>query len=123
MTQQCRLESIEAIRPEVLVVGDPAVGFGQRGGFDAAAMGAPHDRAFQEPGALEHLYVLGGGGEGHVEGLGEFTDAALSRRKAPQHRATGGVGQSVKHPVKTGFLEFNHMVEYIYSKQFIQPNS
>ena len=48
VTQQGGLEGVEAAGPEALVVGDPAVGFGERAGLDATGWCAPLDGAAAE---------------------------------------------------------------------------
>ena len=62
----------------------------------------PHDAAADQFGALQHAHVLGGGGEGHLEGRGELAEVALADRKLANDRAPGGVGEGVEHEVEPG---------------------
>lgn len=72
----------------------------------------PGDAATHERGPFQHAHVLGGGGEGHPEGRGEFAEIALPAGELPDDRAAGGVGQGVEDAVKPWGAIYYHMVYY-----------
>ncbi len=63
---------------------------------------AAFDAAAHEPGVFEHADVLGRGGEGHLQGLGEFTQVSLALREGADHRPPGRVGKGVEDAVEEG---------------------
>jgi len=73
-------------------------------------MYAAFDPAPHQPGFLQRFDVLGGPGEGHVEGGGELADTALTSGEALENGPPGGIRQRVKHGVQMCALLFNHMV-------------
>ena len=77
-------------------------------------MDAAVDFAPQEPGGLQHAEMLGNGGEGNVEGRGEFGDGGLALRQARENGAAGGIGQGPEGGVERGVAGgggiVNHMV-------------
>ena len=59
-------------------------------------MGAPAHLAADQPGVLQRLDVLRGGGERHGEGLGELADGALAVGEFAQHPPARGVAEGVE---------------------------
>ena len=86
-------------------------------------MRAALDGTAQQSRLLQHLHVLGGGGEGHVEGLGQLAHGARAAGQPPQHGPAGGIAQRAEHTIKRGGLLFNHTVEHRVCNQIIQPKS
>jgi hypothetical protein len=73
-------------------------------------MRATLDPPPHQSGLLQRLDVLGGAGESHVEGEGEFTDAALALGEALKNGAPRRVRQRVKDGIQICDLMFNHVV-------------
>ena len=72
---------------------EPFCGFGEGLGFEAAraALGVP--ATGDEARALEDFEVLGDGGLGHGEGLGEFVNGGFAGGEAGVVGAAGRVGE------------------------------
>src|SRR5688572_1188200 len=90
------LEPIEAVLPQAAVVLEPVVRVPERAWLEAARAplcGAP---ARDETGALQHLEMLGDGGEADVEGLRQLRHRRLPQRQPRQDRPPGRVGQRRK---------------------------
>ena len=120
MLQQGALERVETAGPEVLVMGDPAVGLGERPRLDAAAVRAALDGAAEQPRRLQNLHMLGRGRERHVERLGQFSHRPLGTAETAQHGAASGIGQGLEYAIE---ILFNHVVEYKPARRVIQPLS
>jgi hypothetical protein len=88
---------------------DPGSGVFHGPGSETAAMDAAVDFAMEEAGGLEHAKVLGDGGQGNVEGRGEFGDGGLSLGEAGEDRAASGVGEGTEGGVERGRI-VNHTV-------------
>ena len=78
--------------------------------------------AGQESGVLEHAQVLGHGGKGHREGVGELGHRGLPEGQARQDRPTGRVRESGKGGVE-GFGIINHLVKYYRSAGLVSRGS
>src|SRR5437868_718101 len=97
-----RVQCFEAGLPVPAELLGPEHRFLQRRGVEAAEMLPPLDAATDEFGPLQHAHVLGGGGESHSEGRGEFAEVALSAGELPDDRAAGGVRQGVEDEIQPG---------------------
>src|SRR5882724_1304902 len=87
------LQLVEALLPVAAVVFDPVGDVFQRIGLQPARTPLRLAAALDEPGALEHLQVLGDGGQAHVEGLGDLHHRGLARGEAREDRSPGGIGE------------------------------
>ena len=112
VTQQCGFKIIEAGRPEALIVGKPAVGFGQWPRLNATTMRAAFDCPAEKTRLFQHFHVLGRCCEGHVEWLGKLAHAVLAISQLAQHSATSGVGERMEHAIESRGIIFNHIIEY-----------
>lgn len=113
-------EFIEAAGPELLVFGEPLVRGGEGRGFEAAEVCSSAAGAAEETGVLEGLEVLGGGGQRHVERLGELGDGALTGGEGAEDAPARGVGECPEDAVEAGGM-FNHVVEYTRGGRDGQP--
>jgi hypothetical protein len=68
------------------------------------------DFAAKEASRFEDAKMFGDGGEGNVEGLGEFGDGGFALRETCEDGATGGVGEGTEGAVQSGGGIVNHMV-------------
>ncbi len=93
MAGEIDAEAIEAVAPLGVSAAEPVVHREQaldlKSSRSALALAGPIDEA----GRLQHLEVLGDGGLGQREGLGEFGDASLAGCEAFEDRPAGGVGK------------------------------
>src|SRR5258706_16346987 len=87
------LQLVEALLPVAAVVLDPVGNALERVGLEPARSPLRFAAALDQPRALEHLEVLGHGGQAHVEGLCELEHRGFPRGKACEDRAPGGVGE------------------------------
>ena len=88
------VEEVEAAFPEPAVVLQPVGGALQRSALEsrgAQLRGAP---ARDQPGALQHLEVLGDRLEADRERLGQLVDRGLALREPREDRAARGIGES-----------------------------
>lgn len=65
-------------------------------------MCSPTHLALDQARSLEHLDVLGGGGERHCERLGKLTYRAFSVRKVMDHPSARGIAKGVEDLVQLG---------------------
>jgi len=63
----------------------------------AAAHFAP-----DQPGVLQRLDVLGGGGKRHGEGFRQLAHRSLAAREVAKHAPAGGIAKGVKDRVHLG---------------------
>src|SRR5688500_7232643 len=75
---QVFVQTVEALLPELAVVGEPVVDLFQRPGIEAARPPLGLAPAGDESRALEHFQVLGDRGHAHVEGLGKLRHRAFA---------------------------------------------
>lgn len=115
------VERIQSRIPELLVVAQPRLAFGERLRLQVAEMGAPPDLPRHQPGALQHLDVLGGRRERDMEGGCQFAHAARLPTEAAQHAPAGAVGEGVEDGIEPGGFMFNHVVEYWSLPENYQP--
>src|SRR5581483_4296559 len=90
---QIGVEAVEALLPEPAIALEPFVDFLERQRLDAAGPPLRLAAAADQPGALEHLEMLGDGGAADVEWRGELGDRGLPQRQAGEDRPARGVGQ------------------------------
>ena len=83
-----------------------------RPGIEREHVVASHDRAPQQPGALEHADVLGDGIERDGEIASDVRDACVGVGEPREDGATRGIAQGVENAVEPGRLIFTHMGEY-----------
>ena len=114
------LQGLQALGPVALVEVEPGGGGSERQGDQAAHVLTAGDRLLDQADPLEDLYMFGGGGQRHGEGLGQLADGQLAFGQAAEHGAAGSVGQSVKDRIEVRRL-FNHMVEVIRNGMNCQP--
>ena len=76
----------------------------QRTGVEAAQMGAPAHLAADQPGPLQRLDVLGGGGERDRERLCELPDGPLAIGEVAQHAPARGIAEGVEDGIQVGRL-------------------
>jgi hypothetical protein len=107
-----RVQCFEAGLPVPAELLGPQRHFLERRCAQAAEVLPPDDAAADEFGPLQHAHVLGGGGEGHSKGRGEFAEVAFPDGELPDDRAAGGVGQGVKDDIQSGRSIYYHMVYY-----------
>src|SRR5690349_14638371 len=86
-------QAVEALFPEPAVLSDPIRDLPQRLRVEAAGPPLRPPALRDQAGALQHLEVLGHGGQGHVERLGELLDRGLARGEPREDRAAGRVGE------------------------------
>ena len=94
------VEGIQTLGPEAFVEAQPLMGTGERSGFEAAQMGAAAHLATDQPGILQRLDVLGGGGERDREGFRELAYRPLALGKIVEHPPTGCVAESMKDGIQ-----------------------
>jgi len=70
------------------------------------------DLALEEAGGFEHAEMLGDGGEGKGERLGELGDGGFALGEAGENGAAGGVGEGGEGGIERGRRIVNHMVYY-----------
>src|SRR5215831_14734908 len=87
------VQPAEALLPMLPVELDPVGHALQRVRLQPAGAPLRLAAALDQPGALEHLQVLGHGGEAHIEGLGDLEHRGLARGEAREDRAPGRVGE------------------------------
>src|SRR5215470_10769490 len=90
---QIVVEAIEALLPKAAIVREPVVDVLQPVRLDPARAPLRFAAARDQAGALQHLEVLGDGGQADVEGLGELGDRGLAEREAGQDRPAGRIGE------------------------------
>ena len=90
---QVPFESVHVGGPKTAVILDPTGRLLERGGFQAAGAPLRLAAADDETGALQDFEVLGDGGHGHLERLGEFSDGGFAKRQPSQDGAASGIGE------------------------------
>src|SRR3970282_1378219 len=90
---QIVVQAVVALFPEAPVVFEPVAGRLKGGEFEPAGAPLRLAPAGDEAGPLEHLEVLGHGGQGHLERGSEFRHRRLPIREAEEDLAAGGVGE------------------------------
>jgi hypothetical protein len=89
-----RVEPLEPSFPKFAIAFEPAGGLCERLTLDAARAALGVNATGDEAGAFEDAKMLGNGGLGHVEGLGEFVDGSFAKgSEASEDGASGGVGE------------------------------
>jgi hypothetical protein len=68
--------------------------------------------ALQEAGGFENAQMLGDGGEGEGERLGELGDGGFALGETGENGAAGGIGKGGERGVERGIGIVNHMVYY-----------
>ena len=96
------VEALEAPLPELAVALEPVGGLGERLGLEPARPPLRVAAARNQPGALEHLEVLGDRGLAHRERLGELRHRGLARREPGEDRPAGGIGERRERRVEAG---------------------
>src|SRR5579864_3202200 len=76
---QILFQAVEAFVPEAAIVVEPIRGVLERTRGEPAWTPLSLAAARDQPSALEHLEMLGDGGQAHLEGLGELGDRGLTR--------------------------------------------
>ena len=106
-------QTVELMLPEAAIAGDPGLGLAHRAGDEPAAAHAAVATAHHEARTLEHAQVLGYGGEGHPERLGQPTDGGLpGQGEVGEQGSPRGVGESGEGRVERVPFMLNHMVNY-----------
>src|SRR6266704_2818981 len=90
---QIGVETIEALVPEAAIVLEPLGDVLERGAFETAGPPLRRAAARDQPGALQHLEMLGDGGTAHRERLGELADRALALGQPGEDGAPRRVGE------------------------------
>ncbi|MBA7641735.1 hypothetical protein ES703_49420 [subsurface metagenome] len=72
-----------------------------------------------QPGAFQHLDVLGGSSQRHRKGFRKFAHRALAPRKIAQHLPPRGIAQGVKDGIHLRRVKLNHLVEYRRRRQIV----
>jgi hypothetical protein len=113
------VEALEVGGPDAAVFFEPFGSFDERLGFEAAGAALGVLAAGDEAGAFEDFEVLGDGGLGHGEGLGEFVDGSLAGGEAGEDGAASGVGEGGESGVEAvggghciTLKLYNHLVIY-----------
>ena len=86
-------QPIERFGPKPTIVVHPIVEFLKRRGAEAAGTTLCRAAARDEPSSLEHLQVLGDGGQTQVERLCQLVDRFLARRKLSQDGPPRRIGK------------------------------
>src|SRR6185295_7880532 len=108
---QIIFEAIEALFPKAAVAFEPVVDALERLGLDAAGAPLRLAAARDQPGALQHLEVLGDRRKAHVEGFGQLGDRRLAQRQPSQDRPAGRIGKGRKRGAQgVGHDEWNRSV-------------
>src|SRR6266849_652211 len=87
------VQLVEALLPVAPVVLDPLGDVLERSRLQPAGPPLRLAAALDQARALEHLEVLGHGGQTDVEGLGQFQDRGFPRGEARKDRAARGIGE------------------------------
>src|SRR5436190_21131700 len=90
---QIIVQAIEALLPETAIVLQPLGGILERTRLKPAGPPLRLATARDQPGALQHLEVLGDGGQAHLKGRGQLRDRGLTCGEAGKDRAPGGIGE------------------------------
>jgi hypothetical protein len=88
------VEAVEALHPELTVVVDPVGGVFEGAGFEAAGAPLGFAATSDEAGAFQDFEVLGNGGHGDGEGLGELGDGGFTGDETSENGAASGIGES-----------------------------
>ena len=91
----------------MLIKHNRVFGFLERAGFEADDVRPPLLAPRDEAGILQHLHVLRGAGEAHVEGARKLADRFRAEREAGEHSAPRRIGQRMERRVES---IFNHVV-------------
>src|SRR6266852_1869354 len=91
---QIFVQTIEALRPEPLVVSDPIGDVLERRGRDPAGPPLRLAPACNQTGVFQHLEMPGDGGHAHREGRRQLCDRGLAGGQAREDGAASGVGES-----------------------------
>src|SRR5438128_464933 len=93
---QVNVQAVETLLPKAAIFFEPIVDAFQRPRLDPAGPPLRFAPPRDQPGALQHLEMLGDGGAAHLEGLGEFADRRLTQGESREDRATRGIGEGCK---------------------------
>jgi hypothetical protein len=102
---------------------DPGGGGFHGLGVQAAAVDTAIDFAAEEAGGFKDAEMLGDGGEGHIERLGEGLDGGFAAGEAGEDGAAGGIGQGREGGVEGvcgGGRIVNHTVYYYAAERRCQ---
>src|SRR5579885_1000471 len=89
---QIFVQPVETRFPKLAVFLQPFIHSLQHRRFDPADVRASPHVAAHKARPLQHLHMLGRGGERHVERFGQLADVVLAQDKRSQHRAPRGIG-------------------------------
>src|SRR5262245_48061564 len=90
---QIIVQTIETLLPDAPILLQPVGGVLEWTRLEPAGPPLRLTTAGDQAGALQHLEVLGDGGQAHREGRGQLHDRDLTRGEAGEDRAPGGVGE------------------------------
>src|SRR5881628_1746433 len=90
------VQLVEALLPVAPVILDPVGDVLERIRLEPAGPPLRLAAALDQARALEHLQVLGNGGQADVEGLGQFQYRAFARGEPRKDRAPRGIGEGGK---------------------------
>src|SRR5687768_15991050 len=110
---QVFVEPVEALLPESAVRLDPVGDLAERSGVETARAPLRLSRPRGEPGALEHLEVLGCRGEAHRKRRGQLGHRRLAGGDPRENRAPGRVGKGAEDGAeRVAGRGLNHPVNY-----------
>jgi hypothetical protein len=93
---QVVIQPIEALVPELAVPLHPIGDLVQRSRLQPARPPLCLSSLRDQPGSLQHLEVLGDGGQAQGEGLGQLVDRGLALGEPRQDRSPRGIGERRK---------------------------
>jgi hypothetical protein len=98
------LKAVEPALPDRALLGDPALGGGERRRLDPAGAHPPLLLAAHQPARFEQLEVLQHGGKRHAQRLRQLADRRRRANEAREHAAAGRVGERLEGEVEAGRL-------------------
>src|SRR5438874_330924 len=90
---QIILQAVEAFLPQPAIALEPGADVLEGVRLDAAGPPLRLAASRDEAGTLQHLEVLGDGGEAHLEGLGQLGHRGLAQRQPREDGPTRGIGE------------------------------
>src|SRR5450755_4020005 len=101
---QQRPQPVEAFLPERSPIGDPALGYGETLGLDAASADPPRLLRAHQSALFQYLQMLHDCGQSNGERLGQLRDRDWAGAQLLHNRPARGIAQSMKNAVDVNSL-------------------
>src|SRR5579864_3267673 len=112
---QILVQAVQTLLPDGTIAFHPVGYVFERLGLDPARAPLRLAPARDESGALQDLEVLGDGGQGHGEGLGQLGDRALPLGQTREDRPPRGIGEGGKggaQAVRRHIIPFGYITKW-----------